>query len=84
MVEQINNGTKNVELRLATNYWRKKLCGRTYDEIHLCLGYPKRGDKEKTLRRKWIGSPAKENVLHEEFGDNPVDVFVIEVGVETP
>lgn len=77
--EQIRDGEKTVELRLATEYWRKRLIGREYDEIHLCLGYPKRGDEIRTLRRKWR-MVAKERVLHEEFGPEPVDVFCIDVG----
>jgi len=77
--EQIRDGGKTVELRLAKNYWRKRLIGREYDEIHLCLGYPKRGDESRTLRRKWR-MVAKETVLHEEFGPEPVAVFCIDVG----
>lgn len=76
--EKIRSGEKTVELRRATDYWRKRLVGREYDEIHLCLGYPKSGDSSKILKRKW-SMVAKENVLHEEFGDSPVDVFVIDV-----
>lgn len=49
--------------------------------LHLHLGYPKRGDQTRTLRRRWRGI-AKERVLHEEFGPVPVDVFVIDVGSE--
>lgn len=77
--EQIRDGTKTVELRIANDYWRKRLVGREYDEIHLWLGYPKKSDKSKLLKRKWR-CIAKETVVHEEFGNNPVDVFVIDVG----
>jgi len=77
--EQIRDGVKTVELRLATDFWRKRLIGKHYDEIHLCLGYPKRDDESRTLRRKWRGV-AKETVLHEEFGNSPVEVFAIDVG----
>lgn len=76
--EQIKAGTKTVELRRTTDFWRKRLVGRHYDEIHLCLGYPKRDDAERILRRKWR-CIAKETVLHEEFGAVPVEVFVIDV-----
>lgn len=79
--EQIRDGEKTVELRLATDYWRKRLVGQVYDEIHLCLGYPKAGDVDKVLRRKWR-MIAKETVIHPEFGPNPVDVFVIDVAKE--
>jgi len=77
--EQIRDGEKTVELRLATDYWRKRLVGKCYDEIHLCLGYPKKGDDSRVLLRKWT-MIAKEVVLHEEFGADPVEVFVISVG----
>ena len=80
--EQIRDGVKTTELRLANDYWRKRLVGRVYDEIHLCLGYPKKGDDSRVLKRKWR-SIAMETVLHEEFGDEPVEVFVIEVGINS-
>lgn len=75
---QIHNGEKNVELRRATEYWRKRLVGRTYDEIHLLLGYPQKGDESKLLRRKYTHWTFA-SVLHEEFGPKLVDVFVIDV-----
>jgi len=77
--EQIKSGEKTVELRLATDYWRKRLVGRVYDEAHVYLGYPKKGDESKVVRKRWTGI-AKETVLHEEFGDEPVDVYVIGLG----
>ena len=77
--EQIRDGNKTVELRRATDYWRERLVGREYDEIHLCLRSPKRGDETHILRRKWR-LVAKEVVLHEEFGPEPVEVFCIDVG----
>lgn len=76
--DQIRDGKKTVELRRATDYWRKRLIGREYDEIYLCLGYPKAGDESHILRRKWR-LVAKEVVLHEEFGSKPIEVFVIDV-----
>jgi len=76
---QIKDGTKTVELRLATEYWRKRLFGKTYDEIHLWLGYPKATDTSKLLRRKWR-LVALETVRHEEFGPEPVEVICIDVG----
>ena len=77
--EQIASGEKTVELRLATDYWRKRLIGREYDEIHIWKGYPPKTDTAKLLRRKWE-CVAKETILHEEFGDKPVEVFCISVG----
>ena len=79
--DQIKVGTKTIELRLATDYWRKRLIGRHYDEIHLKCGYPKKGDTTRIIKRKWT-LIAKERVLHEEFGPGPVEVFVIDVSKE--
>ena len=79
--EQIRDGKKTVELRRVTQYWRKRLVGKYYDEIHLCLGYPKAGDTSRIIKRKWR-LIAKERVLHPEFGDTPVEVFVIDVAKE--
>ena len=76
--EQIRDGEKTTELRKVTEYWRKRLVGRYYDEIHLCLGYPRRGDDSKILKRKWKGHFVA-TVKHEEFGPEPVDVFCINV-----
>jgi len=77
--EQIRDEEKTVEFRTATEYWRKRLIGREYDEIHLCLGYPKREDESRTLRRKWR-LVTKETIIHEEFGPEPTEVFCIDVG----
>ena len=79
--EQIRDGVKTVELRLANEYWRKRLVGRSYDEIHLWCGYPPGTDISKLLIRKWE-LVAKESIIHEEFGSEPVEVFVISVGRE--
>lgn len=76
--DQIKAGTKTIELRLATDYWRERLVGRCYDEIHLKCGYPKKGDTTRIIKRKWT-LIAKERVLCEEFGSEPVEAFVIDV-----
>ena len=76
--DQIASGEKTTELRLATDYWRKRLIGRHYDEIHIWLGYPPKTETDKLLRRKWR-LVSKETVLHEEFGATPVEVFAIDV-----
>lgn len=77
--EAIRDGEKIYELRRATPYWRKRLRGTRYDEIHLCLGYPKRNDESRILRRKWRTAPAIINTKHPEFGEMHVDVFCIDV-----
>ena len=76
--DEINAGTKLEELRLATDYWRKRIEGREYDEVHLLLGYPKAGDESRKIRRKWRGY-RETTITHEEFGPEPVAVLAIDV-----
>lgn len=76
--EEIKNGEESIELRPATEYWRNRLIGIHYDEIHLILGCPIKGDDPFVIKRKW-SLVSKETVLHEEFGDKPVEVFVISI-----
>lgn len=76
--DEIASGEKLCELRQQTDYWRKRLSGQTYDEIHIWKGYPPKTDTSKLLRRKWR-SVATTTVTHEEFGPLPVDVFSIDV-----
>ena len=75
---EIAAGTKTEELRLQTDYWQKRLVDVEYDEIQLWLGYPPRTDTSKLIRRKWVSAEPC-NVLHEEFGPDPVAVFAIDV-----
>jgi hypothetical protein len=77
--EDVREGGKIYEFRLATPFWHKRLRGIRYDEIHLFLGYPKRGDESRVLKRKWRSAPAIVNMKHKEFGDDYVDVFCIDV-----
>jgi len=73
----IKSGEKLEEFRQQTDYWSKRL-SKTYDEIHLKLGYPKRGDMTKTIIRQWCGYEEKQ-ITHKHFGEKPVDVFAIKV-----
>ena len=76
--DDIKSGKKTWEFRRVTPRWRKMLVGRYYDEIWLYCGYPKVSDTERILKRQWR-LIAKEIILHEEFGDKPVEVFCIDV-----
>ena len=75
--DAIKAGTKTHEYRLADK-WEKRLAGKTYDEIHLLRGYPKRGDESRILRRAWNGYTI-EMIQHPHFGDKPVRVLAIDV-----
>lgn len=76
---QIKAGAKEREFRLFSDYWRTRLIGKCFDEIHLIAGYPSKEDTpEKTIRCKWAGYEIT-NLQHEEFGEKPVRVFAIDV-----
>lgn len=76
--DDIYSGEKTLEFRRVTDYWRKRLIGRYYDEIWLYCGYPKRGDKSKIIKRRW-SLVSRETILHDEFGSEPVEVFCVDV-----
>jgi hypothetical protein len=71
-------GTKLFEFRLITNYWRTRLEGREYDEVHIKLGYPKAGDSSKILIRPWRGYE-QQTITHPHFGADSVQVFAIRI-----
>lgn len=74
----IKAGTKLEEYRLCTPRWAKLLVGRTYTRIELAWAYPKKGDTERRIVRKWAGYTIK-TLQHEHFGPDPVTVFAINV-----
>ncbi|WP_455657249.1 hypothetical protein [Photorhabdus khanii] len=39
--DQIKSGEKSDEYRLVTEYWKKRLEGRDYDEVYVKCGYPR-------------------------------------------
>lgn len=77
--DQIRAGEKLVEYRLADT-WEKKLEDRVFSEVILCRGYPRLGDRERTLRREWHGYTI-ETITHPHFGRSPVRVLAIDVSV---
>ena len=74
----IRDGTKPEEYRLCTPYWRKRIEGRMYDQIHLTLGYPAVDDFVRHLLLPWRGYTVK-TITHPHFGPEPVEVFAIRV-----
>jgi hypothetical protein len=76
--DQIKAGTKPEEYRLCTPYWSKRLVGRSYTHIELAWAYPKKGDTERRITRKWAGWEIK-TIQHPHFGPDPVTVFAINV-----
>jgi hypothetical protein len=75
---QIKAGTKTEEYRLLKPFWRRRLEGRQYDEVHICLGYPAKDDAEKRIIRPWQGYTVK-TIIHPHFGNDPVEVYAIKV-----
>ena len=76
--DAIRDGTKLLEYRLFTEFWKRRLCGRSYDRVILTTGYPKRGDESRRLVRRWRGCTI-ETITHPHFGADPVKVFAIDV-----
>lgn len=74
----IKAGTKAEEYRLVTPYWRHRLEGREYDQVVLTLGYPARDDADRRLVLPWQGFRVT-TITHPHFGDDPVEVFAINV-----
>lgn len=73
----IKDGSKSEEFRQCTDYWAKRLA-KAYDEIHLKLGYPKKGDMSRTIIKPYNGF-MRTTITHKHFGDKPVEVFAIDV-----
>lgn len=73
--EDINNGEKLYEYRTKTEYWRKRLVGKTYDYVFIKLGYPKTDETEKIIVFKYLGYKEIQ-VNHLEFGEK-TDVYAI-------
>ena len=76
--EEIRAGVKPYEFRLHNDYWKKRLVDREYDEIHIKCGYPKKDDSSKIIVKPYKGYNVGE-ITHDEFGDDPVTVFEIDV-----
>lgn len=74
----IRGGSKSVEYRLDTPYWRRRLVGRSYDRVVLTLGYPKKSDTERRLVFPWRGA-TQTLITHRHFGPAEVRVFAIPV-----
>ena len=76
--EAIRAGSKREEYRACSMYWETRLRGKRFSEILLLCGYPKAGDVNRTLRRKWKGFYEK-TICHPHFGGQPTLVFAIDV-----
>jgi hypothetical protein len=77
--DQIKAGTKTEEYRLCNTYWQRRLKNRTYDQIVLTRGYPRRDDHENRIVLPWRGWRMK-IITHPHFGPAPVSVYAIQLG----
>jgi hypothetical protein len=75
--DEIQSGKKLLEYRLMTPYWAKRL-SRSYENVILTRGYPKKDDQSRRLIRQWRGYTVQW-LLHPHFGDKPVRVYAIDV-----
>lgn len=73
---EIKKGDKVYEYRQFTPYWRKRLKDREYDEVHVKLGYPKKGDRGRILKFKWSGYTITK-IKHKHFGNVLTNVYAI-------
>jgi hypothetical protein len=78
--DQIASGEKLEEYRLANEFWRKRLEGKSFDRVVLTRGYPRAGGVEGVTRltRRFRGW-RKTILTHPHFGAEPVAVFAIDV-----
>lgn len=74
--EEILNGQKTEEYRLCNEFWHKRLVGKRYEKVIICLGYPPKDDKSKILEFPYRGFNVR-HIVHPEFGDNLVKVYAI-------
>jgi hypothetical protein len=78
--DQMLRCEKLEEFRVQTDYWRKRLVGRSYDNLVLTRGYPKGGGIDFVTRLKVPYRGYRETeITHEHFGSQPVKVFAIRV-----
>lgn len=81
--EQIRDGDKPVEYRIASDYWERRLFDSDgsaieFDEVHLWHAYPPAEKTELRLIRAHGGTERIE-LTHDEFGPDAVDVFEIDI-----
>lgn len=76
--DEIKAGTKSEEYREYNDYWRKRLEGKTFDQIIVKKGYPAASDQERQIVRPWRGYKIV-TITHEFFGGVPKTVFAIKV-----
>lgn len=80
--DQIKSGEKIVEYRQVNDYWSKRLIGKDFDNIVLLCGYPKNGDVNRTIIRKWNGYEIRHQYVPIYNASGYTKVFIIDVSKE--
>ena len=76
--DDIAAGKKPFEYRLKTEYWRKRLEGKVYQNIQIKKGYPKATDRNRIIVKQYRGYE-EQTIIHPHFGPYPVEVYAIYV-----
>ena len=79
--DEIRSGVKIFEYRRVTPYWQRRLEGRKFDGVVICLGYPRRGDATRRLVFPWSGYEVQ-TITHPHFGDKPVKCYAIRLTLD--
>lgn len=74
--DQIKRGDKKEEYRLFNSFWCARIDMKTFNEVHILKGYPKKSDSTRRLVFPWNGYEIKQ-MTHKEFGEKPVEVYAI-------
>lgn len=75
--DQIASGEKVFEFRDAAK-WSKRLQGKSFDQVLVKRGYPRKDDVSRILVRPWRGYEMQ-TITHPHFGPNPIEVCAIRV-----
>ena len=73
---EIKSGIKTEEYRPFNSYWWNRLDFKTFDEVHILNGYPKKDDMSKRIVFSWMGYEMKK-IKNPEFGEEYVYVCAI-------
>ena len=65
----IKGGTKTEEYRQVNKTWTRRIVQQQYDQIEFMLGYPKRGDMSRRIRKAYKGYEVR--IMRDRLTRNP-------------
>lgn len=74
--DEIKSGVKPFEFRAKNGYWAKRLLNKHYDFVSFRRGYPKLDEATRIITKPYRGYVIQ-NIKHEHFGNNLIEVFAI-------